>query len=167
MFAATELVIGEDGITDPDGTVLAEIRRPKASLRRLLSSAREGLSVVAPDGTPLLRLERPDGAKIKSLWVENGAGERVGEFKGRSRFNPTGGRFEVLRDGAVIGTARCGTLQDSLEAATTEGEEVARAERRASDWAVDLRPGITDDWTRLFVAFVIATEVVRFQHSEW
>lgn len=169
MFGTTDLVIDEEEITDENGTKLAEVRRPRFSWRTLLSSAREGLSVVATDGTTLLQLEHPEGPKIKSLWVRDGAGEPVGEFRSRSRLALTGGRFEVLRNDAVIGTAHSGALLDSLEAATAEGERVATAERVGESWFVELHPGITDDWTRLFVALVIATEQVRFQRQgdEW
>ncbi|ACZ00387.1 hypothetical protein Tcur_4869 [Thermomonospora curvata DSM 43183] len=130
VFATSELLIGEEEITDMDGIGLAVIQRPKVTLRRPFTAAREGLSVVGTDGATLLRLERPDGPTIKSLWVENGAGERVGVFTGRSRFALTGGRFEISRDGAVIGTARCGALLDELEAATKDGERVATADRQ-------------------------------------
>lgn len=167
VFATSELLIGEEEITDMDGIGLAVIQRPKVTLRRPFTAAREGLSVVGTDGATLLRLERPDGPTIKSLWVENGAGERVGVFTGRSRFALTGGRFEISRDGAVIGTARCGALLDELEAATKDGERVATADRQGEEWFVRLSPGITDDWTRLVVAFVVATEIVRFQRREW
>jgi len=167
VFGTTDLVIDDEEITDKNGTALAEIRRPRLSWRTLPPGSREGLSVVGTDGTTLLRLEHPQGPKITSLWVRDGAGDPVGEFRNRSRLAPAGGRFDVLRDDAVIGTAHSGTLLDFLEAATAEGERVATAERVGESWFVELSPGITDDWTRLFVALVIATEQVRFQQREW
>jgi hypothetical protein len=145
-----------------------DLRQPKVSLRRFFAASRDGLAVVQPDGTPLLRLEKPEGERIRSLWVEGADGARIGGIKGRRRLVFAGGDHDVhAEDGKVIGTARSGRLLDSLELTDAVGVRVASGTRQGETWMVDLTPAISDDWTRFTVAFVIATEIVRFQRDEW
>ncbi|MBA9002918.1 hypothetical protein [Thermomonospora cellulosilytica] len=163
MFGTTRLVVGEKAITDDEGVRLAEIRRPEASLRRLLTSARDGLRIVAPDETLLWRMELPDGPELKSLWVEDAAGARIGDVRRRRRWNPLGAaRYDIVRDGTAIGTAACGSLGDSVAVTTASGDEAGTA-RRQSDgaWFAEVRPGLGDEWTVLLVALAIGLEEVR------
>jgi hypothetical protein len=168
MFDVTELMVAEDEITDVDGRRLAEILQPKVTLRRFFSGGEDGLAVVRVDGTPLLRMEKPRGERITSLWVADGDGTRIGGFKGRRRMVFSGGDHEVrLESGKVIGTARSNRMLDSMGLLDADGTELATGARRGRTWELVLRPGLSGDWTRFALAFVIATEIVRFQEQEW
>jgi hypothetical protein len=168
MFGVTELMVSEEEITDVEGRRLAEIQRPQMSLRRFFSASRDGLGVVRPDGMPLLRLEKPEGERIRSLWVEAPEGARIGVIKGRRRLVFAGGDHDVhTQDGKVIGTARSGRMLDTVQLTDAAGASLAVGARQGETWTVELQPAVSDDWTRFTLAFVIATELVRFQQDEW
>ncbi|MCW2903554.1 MAG: hypothetical protein JWO67_5819 [Streptosporangiaceae bacterium] len=156
------LMLSGDRIVDSAGEELARIVRPRWSLKKLFSRTQEEIRLVRPDGTVLLSLPEQTDSGIRSLWMRNADGARVGLVERRGRMGLTGGTLNVSdATGQAMGTIATDSAYQSFTARDPQGEEVAAAMLGGQTWTMRLHRELPDTWQAVFLAVVVAAEEIQ------
>jgi hypothetical protein len=136
---------------DWNGGILAETRYPRSSWRTLFLTTDDRVRLHRPDGELLLTTVFPDGTTVRDVPVEDASGTSVGTIRKR------GADFTVENASKMrIGDIRVD--RNSHVMTDLRRQTVALGAERPDAWRIDLRPGISDTETRLFLAFIMAMD---------